>query len=223
MQDIKGDAILARDGRIGSVKDVYFDDERWAVRYLVVDTGTWLPGREVLISPASVPPGGARGDAISVELTRAQVEQAPDIAKDPPVSRLREAAHARHYGYPYYWAGPYLWGPVPVPFYGPRPETAADRELDAMAEQRANESHLRSSSEVVGYEIRAADGEIGHVDDFLVDDKSWAIAGMVVDTTNWLPGGQVVIPAEAIESVDWASRHVSVRMTREELKRSQPA
>ena len=220
MQELKGDSIVARDGAIGSVNDLYFDDEGWAVRYLVVDTGTWLPGRQVLISPASVAPGGAQTDQIRVNLTRSQVEQAPDIATDPPVSRLLEAAHARHYDYPYYWSGPYLWGPVPVPFYGPPPASPVQREVAAMAEQRANESHLRSCAEVAGYEIRAADGEIGHVEDFVVDEQSWAITGMVVDTTNWLPGGKVVIPRDAIEAVDWGSRQVAVRMTREELKRS---
>lgn len=221
MQDIRGDAIVARDGKVGSVADVYFDDERWAVRYLVVDTGGWLPGRKILISPAQVPPQDA-GDAIRVELTREQVEQAPGIEQDAPVSRTLEAAHARYYRYPYYWTGPYLWGATPLPAAQPGPPTQY-RELEAAAEQQARESHLRSSGEVVGYNIRAADGDLGHVEDFVIDDETWAISDMVVDTRNWLPGRKVLVPPSAIEDIDWATRKVSVRMKRDELKQAPEA
>lgn len=202
------------------------------LRYLVVDTGNWLPGRQVLISPASVAPDGAGRDAIRTELRREQVERAPGIEVDAPVSRQIEEAHARYYGYPYYWSGPYLWGAAAVPWGGtgaalaaPPAERAQEgsrerQEGYRQAEEAAEQSHLRSTAEVVGYRIHAADGEIGHVEDFLVDDQSWAIAGVVVDTRNWLPGKKVRVPPQAIEHVDWRNREVSVRVTREELKRA---
>ncbi|MGQ0749767.1 MAG: PRC-barrel domain-containing protein, partial [Betaproteobacteria bacterium] len=207
VHDINGDAIVARDGEIGSVKDVYFDDERWAVRYLVVDTGKWLPGKEVLISPASVTAADADAGTIAVNLTREQVRQAPASEERPPASRLYEEAHARYYGYPYYWYGPYLWGPVMMP--GVPPGTGRlplEREYKERAQQasrRAEQSHLRSGDELAGYYISAADGEIGHVEDFIVDDKTWAVTDMVVDTRNWLPGRKVTIPPGAIQHVDW--------------------
>jgi uncharacterized protein YrrD len=223
MKDLKGDAILARDGEIGSVRDVYFDDERWAVRYLVVDTGKWLPGRKVLISPRSIT--GADERAVRVTLTREQVEKAPHPGEDPPVSRLMEEAHAKYYGYPPYWTGPYLWGATDVPFtehpahYGEK-KTRLHEKAQEQAKARAEETHLRSSGEVVGYRIHAADGEIGHVEDFIVDDQSWAIADMVVDTGNWLPGKKVRVPPSAIEDIDWNNRAVTVRLTRAEIERS---
>ncbi|HVL34769.1 MAG TPA: PRC-barrel domain-containing protein [Burkholderiales bacterium] len=223
MKDLKGDAIVARDGELGSVRDVYFDDQRWAVRYLVVDTGKWLPGRKVLISPASVT--GADERSLRVALSREQVQNAPDPGEDPPVSRLMEEAHAKHYGYPPYWTGPYLWGATDVPLaehpaeYGEK-QSRAREEAQEQAAQRARETHLRSSSEVVGYRIQAADGEIGHVEDFLVDDRSWAIADMVVDTGNWLPGRKVRVAPSAIEDIDWNGRQVRVRLTRAEIERS---
>src|SRR5262245_55211151 len=171
IHDLKGDAILARDGRIGSVDDVYFDDEKWAVRYFVVDTGEWLPGRRVLISPASLAPAAMDPDSLLADLSKAQVENAPGTGAAPPISRALEEAHAKYYGYNYYWAGPYLWGAAEMPL-GPLPDDPHqpehEQELRA-AEARAKESHLRSSREVVGYRIRAADGELGHVEDFLVD------------------------------------------------------
>ena len=217
MQDLKGDPIEAHDGEIGSVHDLYFDDERWAVRYLVVDTGNWLPGRKVLISPASIAHQGRRVPAIRVDLTREQVERAPGIDANPPVSRVLEEAHARYYGHPFYWVGPHLWGPAPMPLAAPPLDAPEYRELLQSAEEQAQGSHIRSSAEVVGYRIRADDGELGHVEDFLVDDESWAIAGVVVDTCNWLPGKKVVVPPAAIAAVDWHKREVMISRQRRAL------
>lgn len=229
MQDLKGDAIRARDGDVGSVKDVYFDDERWAVRYLVVDTGSWLPGKKVLISPASLMPGEAGQDAIPAGLTREQVKAAPDIDTDAPISRKLEEAHARYYGYPYYWGGPGLWGVAPSPLAAPpaekaqQPPPAGYREALERDKASAERSHLRSGAEVVGYAIRAADGEIGHVEDLRVDDRTWAIADMVVDTRNWLPGKKVLVAPEAVAAIDWEAREVRLRLTREQLQRAPEA
>jgi uncharacterized protein YrrD len=226
MKDLRGGDIVARDGAIGSVRDAYFDDDHWAVRYLVVDTGNWLPGRQVLISPASV--AGIDDGRVRVDLSRDQVERAPGAENQQPVSRLYEESHALYYGYPYYWAGPHLWGPVATPLSAPPTPTARtaneSREITEAREQalrEAEQSHLRSSAEVVGYQIQATDGTIGHVADFLVDDRSWAIADMVVDTRNWLPGKTVRVAPSAIEQVDWSNKQVRVRMTRDQIKQSE--
>jgi hypothetical protein len=224
MKDLRGDDIVARDGRIGSVDDAYFDDERWALRYLVVDTGSWLPGRLVLISPASV--SGVRSNQVRVDLTRRQVEKAPGAETEQPVSRLYEEAHASYYGYPYYWAGPYLWGAGAMPLSQPLVDarsTPEGRERMEQAEQEARESRLRSSSEIIGYRIEAADGELGHVEDFLFDDESWAIHDLIVDTRKWLPGGKVLVAPGEVEDIDWAGKRVKVRLTRERLRQSPPA
>ncbi len=228
MNDLRGDDIVARDGEIGSVRDTYFDDESWAVRYLVVDTGNWLPGRLVLISPASV---AAIGDGhVRVDLSREQVQRAPGTEGHQPVSRLYEQSHAIYYGYPYYWAGPYLWGPVATPLAAPpatpdrmpgASESGAAAAARQQAEREAEQSHLRSSAEVVGYQIQATDGTIGHVEDFLLDDRSWAITDMVVDTRNWLPGKNVRVPPSAIEEVDWNNKQVRVRLTRDEIRQAE--
>ena len=221
MQELKGDPIEAQDGEIGSVYDLFFDDEQWAVRYLVVDTGNWLSGHKVLISPASVAHQGRRVPAIRVDLRREQVERAPGIDAHPPVSRLLEEAHARYYGHPFYWAGPYLWGPAPMPLATAPVNSPEYHELRQSAEKQAQASHVRSSAEVVGYRMRAEDGDLGQVQDFLVDDESWAIAGVVVDTRPWLPGQKVVVPPTAIAAVDWHNREVVVRRRRAALERLQ--
>lgn len=229
IKDLRGDAIVARDGAIGSVDDVYFDDERWTVRYLVVDTGTWLSGRRVLISPACVMPIEAT-KALRVALTREQIEQSPGVDLDPPISRSLEAAHARYFGYPYYWSGPYLWGTAGMPLATEWTEPASVRAAHVQevadagrtpgAVQRAAESHVRSVREVVGYNLHATDGDVGRVEDFIVDDETWAIADLLVDTRSGLPGRKVLVAPGAVADVDWANREVKIRLIRDEVERA---
>ena len=213
VKQLQGEAIRARDGAIGEVMDVYFDDERWAVRYLVVDTGSWLPDRQVLLSPASLDPAASGANEIAADLTREQVRNAPGVDTDQPVSRRHEIAIASHYGTPWYWGGPMLWGTAAYPIPAARgvPPSPA-------REPAAGDSHLRSGAEVIGYNVEAADGALGAVDDFVIDPKSWAIRDVVIDTRKWWPGGQVRISPEQVESIDWAAGKMRVRMTREELK-----
>lgn len=223
---LQGDDVLASDGPIGAVKDVYFDDERWGVRYLVVDTGTWLPGRRVLISPASLDSEGSSAEALRVNLTREQVEHAPGIDADRPVSRQYEMAHAAHFGTPYYWSGSLLWGAAAYPTSPVAAGLAHDSvsQGSAAAERAAKEqlaqgdAHLRSSAEVIGYAIEARDGALGEVDDFVVDERNWGITDLVVDTRKWWPGGHVRIAPQHVERIDAAARTVRLRVSREQLK-----
>ena len=217
LKDLRGDRIAATDGEIGSVDQVYFDDQDWRVRYFVVDTGGWLSGRKVLISPVSIDRSKSSEDAIAVGLSRDQVEHSPGIDADKPVDRRYEEAYARYYGQPLYWAPPEAGVMPPPPADG-----KAARKLKE-AEREAAESHLRSSGEVVGYSIHAADGSIGHVADIRVDDRNWAVSDLVVDTRDWLPGRKVLVPPSAVERIDWSTREVRLRLRREDVERSCPA
>jgi len=217
----KGLTIAATDGDIGSVNDLYFDDLSWTIRYLVVDTGTWLPGRQVLISPLSV---RRVDDKILVDLTRNQVQNSPPVEADKPVNRQQEEAIAPYYDQRYYWEGPYRWGLLAYP--GMPPVPTAPIPADAMGEEMAareretpsGDPTLRSSRDVTGYYIAALDGEIGHVDDFLVEDRAWAIRYLLVATRNWWPGKKVLISPEWIKTVSWADSQVQVDLRRDEIK-----
>jgi hypothetical protein len=230
LKDLNGKRLLGRDGEVGAIKDVLFDDAQWAARYLVVRTGSWLSGRDVLVSPFSVESGRLADAALTTQLSRGQIEKAPGIDTDPPISRILEQAYAAHYGYPYYWSGPHLWGYAATPASAlemagraaDANSVAAQRALDS-AERRAEDASLRSAREVGDYRIHAADGDIGHVEDFLVDAESWAIESMVVDTRNWLPGKKVLVPPSAISGVDWHTGSVDLRFTRAELEQAPEA
>ena len=228
IKNLRGDTIHATDGDFGSVDDFLFDDQNWAIRYLVVDTGKWLPGRRVLISPASLQTQRAP-DELTTSLSKEQIKNSPDVYTDQPVSRQREAEYLNYYGYPYYWRGPALWGTTAYPFYagGAMPMGYPDRVSGSAGSAaapgierlpEAEDTHLRSAVEVMGYHIEATDGEIGHVEDFIVDDKSWVIRYMIVDTVNWWPGKQVVVAPEWITGVSWTNSRVNVDLSRQKIK-----
>jgi len=218
---LKGLAVSAIDGEIGSVYDVYFDAQHWTVRYFVIDTGTWLSGRRVLISPMSLHNrADVVGDRLSVGLSKAQIEHAPGWDTDKPVSRQHEIAYSRYYDYPYYWTGPARWGGGWVPFTGVAPVPHLDpieEEILARERERAD-SHLHSARDVIGYYVQAADDDVGHVEDFLVDDGTWAIRYIVVDTRNWLPGRKVVLSPRWIKAVSWDDSRVYVDLLRREVE-----
>jgi len=219
MKELRGYKIQAMDGEIGKVHQFYFDDQFWLVRYLVVDTGKWLPGRLVLISPYSLGQPDWSGKLFPVNLTKDQVENSPEIDMARPVSRQHEIAMAEYYRWPTYWTAIGMAGAFAVP-----PKKEMDRNAKKSAEQNENDPHLRSSREVIGYGIEASDGEIGHVDDFIIEDESWIIRYMIVDTRkwlHWLPGGKKVLVAPTwIHRVDWSESKVFVDLTRDQVKNS---
>ena len=208
--------IEAEDGDVGRCKDFLFDDEFWAIRYMVLDTGRWLPGRKVLISPISLGKAEWLKRRFSVKLNREQIENSPPIEEHEPVSRQYERKYFSYFDWPYYWSGGDIWGmtPYPPPIAVAQPERGEDMEKDP------EKSHLRSIKEVKGYHIHAEDGEIGHVDDYIVDDETWSIRYMVVDTRNWLPGKKVLVSPQWIKSIEWAENMVSVHLSIKEIKES---
>ena len=221
MGKMKGFTIGATDGDIGRVESFYFDDESFTVRHLAVDASGWLTRRKVLISPASIQRVDWAGGRIQTALTKSQVENSPDIDTDMPVGRRQEIDHYRYYDYPPYWEGPYLWGPAPYPAVAGSTPSSVERE-DRWRWDKADHSdpHLRSSTQVSGYYIHASDGDIGHVEDFLVDERSWAIRYMVVDTANWWPGKHVLVSPQWIDDIDWNESKVHVGMTRAQIRNS---
>ena len=215
---LKGLVIQATDGELGTVDQFYFDDETWAIRYLTVETGGWLAGREVLISPISVIHTDWEAKRLDVALTKKQVQDSPNIDTHRPVSRQHEAEYLGYYGYPYYWGGPYLWGPALYPADLAIPTTVSTEAMADRIREESTDSHLRSTEAVTGYHVEATDGEIGHVDGFVVDDEAWAIRYVEVATRNWLPGKKVLVSPAWIERVSWPESKVYVALSREAIK-----
>lgn len=214
-------AIEATDGPIGHVDQFYFDDETWVIRYLVVEAGTWLLSRRVLVSPIAIEDADWEARRLRVALTRAQVANSPDVDTRAPVSRRIEREYFDYYGWPYYWAGTGMSGFVDVPRAVARERDAraeADVDPQAAPAKEYGDPHLRNTDEVTGCHIEAIDGEIGHVEDLLADDETWGVRYLVVDTRNWWPGKKVLVAPEWVVSVSWADARVAVDLPREAIK-----
>ena len=221
IKQLYGDKLGASDGEIGHVKDFYFDDRNWAIRYLVVDTGTWLPGRQVLLAPYAFGRLDQAGKILRVNLTRKQIESSPSIATHKPVSRQYEEEYYRYFGWPYYWQGDGLWGlsgvPIlesptlangsePVRVSGPLPEHV--------------EPHLRSTQAVNGYHLRTTDKILGHVCDFMVDAQSWVIGQLAIKTGHRLSGQELMIPTKMVDRISYEDSTVFLNVTAEAVEQS---
>jgi uncharacterized protein YrrD len=202
----------ASDGEIGRVKEFYFDDKFWTIRYMVVDTGNWLTGRKVLVSPHAVTDINKDEKIIHTDLTRTQIEESPSWDSDKPISRQFEIEYHGYYGWAGYWYGPYAWGAA----YFPRQVT--EKEVERMSQEEKGDPNLRSSNEVSGYTIQAENGEMGHVEDFIIDSETWTVRYLVVDTRNWWPGKEVLVSPRWIRQISWNERNVFVGVTRESIK-----
>lgn len=211
---LNGYKLDSLDGEFGQVEDFYFDDHHWTIRYLVANTGNWLTGRLVLISPYALVAAIKAEEHIAVDLTRKQIEESPSINSDKPVSRQFEETYYAHYGWPTYWAGLYMWGSVPYIVRNPG-QSAPSTQIETTWD-----SHLQSTDSVRGYHIQALDGEIGHVEDFIIDDQTWAIRYLVVDTVNWWPGKKVLVSPQWIDRVSWDETKVFINLSHEAIKKS---
>jgi sporulation protein YlmC with PRC-barrel domain len=209
--------VKATDGDLGSVTNFLLDDQRWTVRYLVVETGGIFGGRQVLISPISFRNVDFSARSFHLALTMDRIKNSPSVDLDKPVSRQVERDYYGYYGYPYYWGHGALWGSGYYP--GAMAGAGYDRSGERPGEPDAD-VHLRSAKEVTGYHIEGTDGAIGHVKDFMLDDESWAIQYMVIETSNWWVGKSVLIAPEWTSRISWFDRKVYVDMTREAIKNS---
>jgi uncharacterized protein YrrD len=228
-KELIGYNIRALDDDVGHVDDFYFDDRSWVIRYLVVDTGGWLSGRKVLLSPLTVGQPDWAQQVLPVKLTKDQIENSPSIDLDKPVSRQHEMALHDYYGWAPYWTAMRqpMGAPRPMPVrFGPLVPDTSDgpdgQDVIERQEQRKSEydPHLRSMEEVIGYRIAARDGEIGHVETFILDDENWSIMYLVVDTGNWLPGKKVLVALAWVEAVHWLEELVLVDLEQETIKNS---
>jgi len=210
IRQLYGKKLGASDGDIGHVKDFYFNDQQWAIRYAVADTGSWLSGRLVLISPHAFGNLHQDTDCLFVNLTRQQIENSPAIESHKPVSRQYEEEYYRYYGWPTYWDG------GETRDLGGFPEALPPPHL-MPSKQASDALHLQSTQALSGYPIQTSEGAIGHVIDFIMDDKSWAICHLVVETGHWYSGKEIVISPKHIDRINYEESKVFVNVTKEAI------
>jgi len=216
-QELIGNKITAVDGDIGHVRDFYFDDHIWVIRYAIADTGPWLTGRLVLLSPHAFARLDHQEKALHVNLSKMRIQDSPAIESHKPVSRQYEADYYRYYGWPAYWDGGAMWGLGGYPAILPH----SKEEVEAVQKyHHRDDKHLRSVREVTGYHIEAADGPVGHVTGFLVDDRSWAIRELVVEAGHWYSGKEIRIPTGKVERISYEEAKVYLSLTIADIKKT---
>jgi hypothetical protein len=224
----KGLVVEADDGRIGAFSDFLFDDQTWKLRWMVVDTGNWLPGRKVLVHPSAIGPADfARGE-LSVRLTKKQVQDSPDIQQDQPVSHQFQDTLYGYYGWDPMWGGGNYFGGGMGGIGWPLAPMRAQNEGEVLEADRARsrldetDPHLRSIVAVTGYHLQATDGPIGHIENFMLESDNWGVRYLVADTKNWWPGQHVLLSPYAVKSINWSDREAVLNVSRAQVKGSPP-
>jgi len=208
LSDLTGYGFLTQDAEVGKLEEIYFDDQHWQARYLVVRTGNWLFGRKVLLVPEVIEGIDDKQKNIWVNLTRQQIEHAPPIDDEKPVSHHYQQQYYSYYKWEPYWANDPLFRATPAILPPVQPEMRPKPE----------NPHLRSSAEVTGYRLAAEDGEVGHVEDFIFDEQSWTLRYLEIDTHNWLPGRHVLMSPAWVDRVDWSAQQVKVTVSQDLIK-----
>lgn len=212
VRQLRHDSLVARDGWVGRVRDVYFDDDRWTVRHVVVHIGGfggWLRGRDVLIPPEAIDLRAWNKGILRSDLTREQVRQSPDAESDWPMNRQLELAHAIRLGYPYYWSTPALWGAID--------RTPGEPENAARALLRRSNPHLESARALIGWRIETRDAELGELRDFVVDEHVWTIAGIMVRCRAPRRAETLRLAPALVERVDWSQHKLYLHATERSL------
>jgi hypothetical protein len=210
---LKGYALRGLDGEIGTVEDFHFDDLHWTIRYLVAETGNWLIDRKILISPYALNFVDTDKRFVSVDLTLKQIEDSPSLDDNEPVTRQYEESYHAHFGWPGYWDGPYAWGALPYLLL-----QAGKKAYAALTPSKAISPHLRSNTDTLGCMVLAVDGEIGRIDDFILDDNSWTIRYLIVDSGPWWHGKRILISPKWLDRVAWNESKVFLKFSRDTIR-----
>jgi hypothetical protein len=214
IKQIYDHTLAALDGEMGHVKDFYFDDKNWVVRYLVADTGSWLTGRLVLLSPHAFGKLDHNEKILHINLHKKQIENSPSIDMHKPVSRQYEVEYYSYYGWPMYWNGDAMWGIGSYPLI----IQPSIEQIEAQHKvHHRYDKHLRSTEAVTGYTIQTTDGSIGSVVDFLVDDRSWMIHKLVIETGHWYAGKEILLSPEKVERISYEESKLFVNVTKEAI------
>lgn len=224
VKPMKNYKLNSLDGEIGKVKDLYFDDQTWKIKYFIVDTGNWLSSRQVLISPHAITAVNNDDSNLSINLTKNQIEESPVLETDKPVSMQFQNEYNGHYMYPMYGATGNGIGMEHNGVGGAIPnmhvENDADRHLDKLQDDNDWDPHLRSTQQVINYGIQSLDDTLGHVEDFVVDTENWQIQYFEVDTKNLFPGKKILISPNWIDHISWTESLVFVNLGSDEIKDS---
>lgn len=217
-KDLRNFRVETKDGKRASVKDIYFDDEKFAVRYLILNSGPWKFGKKVLVSPFLVEKVEAASGWIMLKIDREGLGLCPEIDENQPISREMERQYSDRLFLPYYWGGAGLWGLYATPYGTYSPELRQRYEYPLSDIGHGAENHLRSAREVSGYHVNARDERLGHVDDFIIDETDWSIRYFVLHTSDWRTGKSVLVAPDWLDEILWSTKTAYFNVDRSSIE-----
>lgn len=207
-ETLSGFRVMAAEEEVGRVHDCFFDESTWHIRYIVVRTGSWLLGRDVIIVPSHVRVLSLEDEQIATDLTKDELKNSPDVDTEKPISRRREIEYLSYYGMPMYW------GSMPG-----IPPTGAPAPTEQAPEDRDDEpSYLRSAREITGYALQSQEGSAGTIKDVVFSPETWAVSHLLVRTGGWFSGKEIAVATTWVEEIDWSRAIVQVDMPNDRLR-----
>jgi len=214
LKNLVGFKIKETNGKKGNVVDFLFDEERWIIRYLEVELGTFFNDRKVLIGRTFLDKPEWYDSIFPINISISDIENAPELKEHLPVSIKYEEEFNKHYRIINYWDLPVS---AIATMYPPRPIKVPTKDIN----EKDLNTKLRSFNEVLDYHVHANDGIIGHLNDLIIDDEDWQIVYAVIDTSNWIPWSKIVIiPINRLEEISYVQSEIKVNLSTERIKNS---
>jgi PRC-barrel domain len=199
---LAGSSVTATDGEIGCIRTFLFDDQSWMVHYVAVEVGHWAGRRDVVIAVSAIDQPNWSSRSFRVRMTKQQVSESPDIDTEKPVTFQQRIAMEKYFGRFACWVDE-EFGMSSIP-------TGVEYPIDGK-----EDPHLRSTEDMLGYEVWAADGDMGRLEGFVVDEATWHLGYLDVQAGGWLRDRSVLVPTRWVHSVSWADHRIYVHDTRE--------
>lgn len=207
--------VAAPDGELGTLHDVYFDDDSWSIHSLAVATADWLPGLVLLLAPRTLASLDRSSRILQTHLTRATVQENPVAVEDNAVSRQREAHHGDQGPWHPYW----LSTPSAIEAsasIAPLRTHVTDQETGSRPGDPDHGPSLRSARTLMGYEVRAGGEKLGELVDFVVRDDDWKLTSLVVGLPGTDPQASTLVECGCVTHISWNERWVRVDAARAE-------
>ncbi|QRR00830.1 PRC-barrel domain-containing protein [Dyadobacter sandarakinus] len=188
----------AIDGEIGKICDVYVDGATWHICYWIVDTGTLLDQRKVMIAAHSVLGIECRNKTFETSLSRNQIKDSPVIDTNKAESNQQEiiSDHFRNY-----WFLPIKHGVL----------------LDKEANRGISNINLRSLEVLLSCKIYGTDSYLGRVIDYILDTKYWKIDYLIIEIGGLFRSQKVLIPIKLINTINWTVLVININMAKKEF------
>ncbi len=213
IQQFYGKKLGAADGHIGHVKDFYFDDQSWTIRYLVADTGPWLAGRLVLLpshvfaADAFETAEAADNGILRVSLTRSQIKRSPSVDLHHPISRQYEEAYHRYYSWPFYWTA------------GGGDDHLTTEELqEEILPQPGDDPCLRSTQTVTGYRVQATDGPVGSVTGLMIHGRDWKIRELIIKADPEITAEEIFLLPESVGRISCEETMIYINLAQNDVR-----